>query len=242
VNVLEHFANFKQSVEQYLNNAATTPGDWLALSEFIFLSLNGLQKTFNKYWSSSGLDNFQDFRVFHFFEKTLEGTVNGRTVTKVVGSIQCKADFLDRGDFFNCLLLVLIVLPCQSSFSLSLPPLSLQQTNSVFHDTRNDPNKCIPLCKDPMQTFTWSNFYSKNNKMKPYIIDCAPIETLQKLQECLDACKNRIYRTRCNHFFCTLNSISVLSCMSFWERIQCVCFQIKWWCYNWRAATANRRF
>jgi hypothetical protein len=27
VNVLESFANFKQSVEQYLNNANTTPGN-----------------------------------------------------------------------------------------------------------------------------------------------------------------------------------------------------------------------
>jgi hypothetical protein len=96
VNVLDCFANFKQSVEEYLNNAATTPGNfiitWVANDMKPFTSLN-------KCCSSPGLDHFQDFRVFHFFEKTVEGTVNGRTVTKVVGSIQCKADFLDRGYF-----------------------------------------------------------------------------------------------------------------------------------------------
>jgi hypothetical protein len=49
-----------------------------------------------------------------------------------------------------------------------------------------------------LQNITWDNFYTK--KMMAYTIDPAPMETLMKLQECLDACKSRIYRTRCEAF------------------------------------------
>ena len=84
----------------------------------------------------------------------------------------------------------------------------LPQIYAVFHDTRNDPNKCLPLFKDPLQTITWDNFYSK--KMLPYSIDAAPMETLLKLQECLDACKGRIYRTRCVALFVdTLHAVKL---------------------------------
>ena len=68
-----------------------------------------------------------------------------------------------------------------------------------FHDTRNDPQGCLPLCIDSLKTFTWANFYSKN-KVLPYVIEPVMPDTLHKLQDCLDASKARIYRTRCNIF------------------------------------------
>jgi hypothetical protein len=46
---------------------------------------------------NEGLDHFQDFRVFHFFNKEFCVPEGPNEVVKNVGVIQCKADFMAKG-------------------------------------------------------------------------------------------------------------------------------------------------
>ena len=76
-------------------------------------------------------------------------------------------------------------------------PISISSSfSSAFHDTRNDCNEVIPLCKNPLKTFTWANFYSKKNQIKPYIVEALPPDLIDKLEHGLNVCRDRIYRTR----------------------------------------------
>ena len=55
----------------------------------------------SSFFHPTGMDHFQDFRVFHFFIKKISVNVKGQLLEKAVGVIQCKADCIDKGNYIT---------------------------------------------------------------------------------------------------------------------------------------------